>query len=81
MNTAEIKNDLHKFIVETEDINVLKQVKSVFLELIKSSPNSDLSPQEERMITMGIEQADNNLLTPNDQVRSKVKTWISEKNK
>ena len=30
MNTAEIKNDLHKLIVETDDINILSKIQAYF---------------------------------------------------
>ncbi len=80
MSAAELKSTLHKYIVETDDLAVLEQVKAYFQELRKSSgDNNELHPLEERMLNIGIEQADEGLLTPNNEVRKDINKWIEEK--
>ena len=79
MSTAELKSDLHKFIVETDDPTILQKVKDFFLQLNVTSEDAVLSPQEERMLEIGLEQAEKGLLTCNKQVRAKINEWIKEK--
>jgi len=48
---AELKNNLHKLIVETDDLNVLKKVEEAFILLRAESANrNSLSKQEQEMI-------------------------------
>lgn len=55
-NTAEIKNYLHKLIVETDDISILNKVQAYFTTL--KSKNVDwwdtVSDQEKEGITIGL---------------------------
>ena len=57
-NTAEIKNYLHKLIVETADISILNKVQAYFTTL--KSKNVDwwdtVSDQEKEAITIGLKQ-------------------------
>lgn len=77
MNALELKNDIHKYVVETEDLTVLQRVKDLFREL--TNENAKLTDLEEKMMNIGLEQADKGLLTPNDEVRAKIDKWIAEK--
>lgn len=82
MSSAELKSDLHKYIVETDDLSVLQQVKALFEQLNKvPSDKVDLNPQEERMFQIGIDQAEKGLLTSDNQVRTDIDKWIKEKQK
>jgi len=77
MTALELKNDIHKYVVETDDLTVLQQIKDMFREL--TSENSELTDLEEKMMNIGLEQADKGLLTPNKEVRAKIDKWITEK--
>ncbi len=77
MSTAELKNNLHKYIVETDDLTILQQIKDLFHEL--TSTGTELTDLEEKMMNIGLEQADKGLLTPNKEVRIKIDKWIAEK--
>jgi len=36
MSALELKNDIHKYVVETDDLTVLQQVKDLFQNLVTS---------------------------------------------
>jgi len=77
MSAAELKNDIHKYVVETHDLTVLQQIKDLFHEL--TATGTELTDLEEKMMNIGLEQADKGLLTPNKEVRAKIDKWIAEK--
>ena len=81
MSAAELKNTLHKLIVETEDINVLVKIKEVFFALKSDKVDwADLiSDQEKKMIETGLEQADQGTLISHEQVRNRIDEWIKTK--
>ena len=82
MSAAELKSDLHKYIVETDDLAVLQQVKALFEQLSQAADGeSTLSPKEERMLQIGIDQADKGALIPNEEVRAEINQWIKAKRK
>ena len=82
MSTAELKSDLHKYIVETDDLSILQQLKAFCQKLSNDTAvNEELSPQEERILNIGIEQANKGLLTSNEDVRANINQWIKEKQK
>ncbi len=54
MSTAEIKNDLHRMIVATEDRDVLQQIAALFATLRSEKNWSDtISEQERALIEKG----------------------------
>ncbi len=77
MNALELKNDIHKYVVETDDLTILQQVKDLFRNL--TSEHAELTDLEGKMMNIGLEQADKGLLTPNKEVRAKIDKWIAEK--
>ncbi len=82
MSTAELKSTLHRYIVETDDLSVLEKVKAFFQELKNSAPdNVELTALEEKMLKLGLEQADKGLLIPNQDVRTQLNQWLKEKQK
>ena len=48
MNAAELKNGLHQFISEIEDIDMLNIIKSFFQELKSSSNGITFTEYEEK---------------------------------
>ena len=81
MNTssAEIKNYLHKLIVETDDINILSKVQAYFTTL--KSKNVDwwdtISEQEKDAINIGLKQLENGEGIPHQEVKRKVDKLLS----
>jgi len=73
-NTAILKNNLHKLIVETDDESVLSKVQA-FFDTLKNSQHDwwdTLSEPEIEYINKGIRQLDNGERIPNDEVKRKV---------
>ena len=73
-NTAEIKNYLHKLIVETDDESILNKVQAYFTTL--KNKNVDwwdaISEQEKEAIQTGLRQLENGEGIPHKQVKHKV---------
>jgi hypothetical protein len=73
-STAEIKNYLHKLIVETDDENILSKVEAYFITL--KSKNLDwwdvISDEDKKSIKEGLQQLKNGEGIPYDEVKSKV---------
>jgi len=79
MTTAEIKNTLHKLVVNTEDPKVLQQVIAYFQSLIKENDWwDDLSPKEKEMIEKGLKQVDEGKGVPYEQVREKARKILQK---
>ena len=58
-NTADIKNYLHKLIVETNDLEILKKVKKYFLTINNTTDWWDaISEAEKQNIKIGLKQLD-----------------------
>jgi len=73
-NTAILKNNLHKLIVETDDESVLSKVQAYF-DTLRNSQNDwweTLSEPETEYINKGLAQLDNGERIPNDEVKHKV---------
>lgn len=82
-NTAEIKNYLHKLIVETDDETILTKVQAYFTTL--KEKNIDwwdmISDQEKKDIKKGLQQLENGEGIPNAQVKRKVDKLFGRKRK
>ena len=80
-NTAEIKNYLHKLIVETDDETILTKVQAYFTTL--KEKNIDwwdmISDQEKKDIKKGLQQLKNGEGIPNEQVKRKVDKLFGRK--
>lgn len=72
-STAEMKNYLHKLIVETDDENILNKVQAYFTTL--KSKNIDwwdtISDQEKEDINIGLQQLENGEGIPHEEVKRK----------
>jgi hypothetical protein len=72
-NTAEIKNFLHKLVVETDDENILSKVQAYFTTL--KSKNIDwwdmISESEKETINIGLQQLENGKGIPHNEVKQK----------
>ena len=80
-NTAEIKNYLHKLIVETDDESILSKVQAYFTTL--KGKNVDwwdmISDQEKDAINTGLRQLENGEGIPHEQVRKKADKILGRK--
>ena len=64
--SAVLKNELHRMIVQTENLAVLERVKKIFDLLLKNGETGDwrdeLTEQEQTLIQRGLQQLDNGLV-------------------
>ena len=76
MSSAELKSELHKLIVETEDINLLNQIKS-FIKSLRSSKSSDwwdeIPTEVQQAIDKSVEQADKGEVISHEEVTNELK--------
>jgi predicted transcriptional regulator len=81
VSIAEIKNYLHKLIVETDDENILSKVQAYFTTL--KSENVDwwdtISDQEKEAINIGLQQLENGEGIPHEEVKRKVDKLLGRK--
>jgi len=81
MSTAEVKSLLHKFIVETDDLDVLQQVAN-FFKIIKTK-NSDwwdsISDEQKTLIEKGIQQMENGEGISHQEVRKEIDVILKQK--
>ena len=69
----EAKNDLHQLIVETNDSQVLQQVKAFFLALRGQKDwYNDISLEERKLVEKGLAQIQNGQKIPHTTVRTQI---------
>ena len=79
MSTAELKNDLHKLIVETEDSDVLENVKIYFTNLTSQSDWWDnISGKEKELIERGLEDVEAGRVVPHSKVKERIRKTIEK---
>lgn len=78
MSTAELKSDLHRLIVETDDIHILKRIQDIFTAL-RSRPAEALSDYEKKMIEQGLEDIKAGKVLINHEVKEKFQNWRKQK--
>jgi predicted transcriptional regulator len=80
-STAEIKNYLHKLIVETDDESILSEVQAYFTSL--KSKNVDwwdtISDKEKEAVDIGLQQLENGEGIPHEEVKRKVDKLLGRK--
>ncbi|MFP4026138.1 MAG: hypothetical protein ACLFVR_16575 [Thiohalospira sp.] len=78
---SEIKNYLHKLIVETDDESILSKVQAYFTTL--KTKNVDwwdtISDQEKETINIGLQQLENGEGIPHEEVKRKVDKLLGRK--
>ena len=78
---SELKNNLHRLVVETVDISILEKVQEYFGKL-KSNPTDwweSLSLKEKESIERGLQQLNRGERIPHNDVRQKVKKLLHGK--
>ena len=80
MNTAELKNHLHKLIVDTNDIEVLTKIESYFSRLKTKDGDwwDELSESSKRDVEEGIKQADNDELIDHKEARKSIDSFFKK---
>lgn len=77
----EIKNNLHRLVVETDDVSVLEKVQEYFGILKGNQADwwDALSANEVASVEKGLQQLDSGQRVPHEQVRRKVKQLLGKK--
>lgn len=80
-NTAEIKNYLHKLIVETDDESILSKVQAYFTTLKSKQVDwwETISDQEKEAVNRGLQQLENGEGIPHEEVKRKVDKLLGRK--
>jgi len=80
-NTAEIKNYLHKLIVETDDENILSKVQAYFTTLKSKDVDwwDTISDQETEAIDLGLQQLENGEGIAHEEIKRKVDKLLGRK--
>ena len=82
MNVLDIKNDLLRLVVETDDAVLLEMVRNYF-KVLKKEPVSkeEIDAQENRMIDLGLKQINEGKVMSNEEARKKIKADLRKKQK
>ena len=80
-STAEIKNYLHKLIVETDDKSILSKVQAYFTTLVGKNADwwDTISDQEKDAIQKGLQQLENGEGIPHEEVKQKADKKLGRK--
>ena len=79
MNVAEIKNDLHRMVVETNDPAILEQIAVLFASL-RAEKNwwDTITEQEKALIEKGRQDMAEGKTVPRSEVREQVRQILSK---
>lgn len=79
MSVAELKNDLHRMVVETNDPDILAQIAALFASLLGEEDwwNS-LSYDEKQKIELGMADTEANRTIPYNKVKEKTKEILKK---
>jgi hypothetical protein len=73
MSVAQMKNDLHRMVVETDDPDILIQMKALFYSVLGNQDWWDnISEEEKRRIELSQSDLDQSRTIPFEAVRQKV---------
>ncbi len=80
-NTADIKNQLHKLIVETDDETILTKVQAYFTTLKETNIDwwDTIYDKEKDAINLGLRQLENGEGIPHEEVRKKADKILGRK--
>ncbi len=77
MSTAELKNQIHELVVETDSPEILEQVAAFFQSLLSQKDwGETISDNEKNLIKIGLEQLKNGQSVPYEKVRLKAKKML-----
>ncbi len=79
MTALEIKNNLHRMVVETDDLEVLEQIALLFSALRnEKGEEAGISESEKAQIRKGLEDLKNGRIKSNEDVRGKVRAILNQ---
>jgi len=80
MSVLDVKNDLLRLVVETNDPELLDKVRNYF-KILKQEPVSQekINEQELRMIEKGLSQLENGESQTHEEVRQKIRAFLHKK--
>lgn len=80
MTTLELKNDLLRLLLETDDTQLLDKVRRYF-KLLKHEPLSDatLEAQELAMVEIGLQQIETGQVMTHEEARKKIEARLYKK--
>ncbi len=80
MSTLELKNDLLRLLVETDDENLLEKVRNYFKHL-KKEPLSkkSLENMEAAMVDLGLEQIENDQVLTHEEAKKRIEERFRKK--
>lgn len=80
MNAAQLKNDLHRYIVETDDINILSKLKEAYLSFRKAKEDwwDTISEEERKGLKLGLEDAKKGNTISDEEVRKQINEKIQK---
>ncbi len=80
--SAILKNELHRLVVETDNPQVLRQVKSIFEILLHSDEKEDwwdiLSEKEKMLVQKGLQELNNGERIPHHTVRQEINQLLGK---
>ena len=79
MNTAEIKNELHKLIVETDDFSILSKIQAYFSTLRSKKIDwwDTISSNDKKNIEISEQQIQKGEGIPHDVARKRINKLLS----
>lgn len=81
MTISEVKNDLHRLVVETDDANVLQRIMAIFIALRDGKEEADwwdtISDQEKMLINKGVQQLQQGQRIPHNIVRQEINQLLN----
>ncbi|NOX46107.1 MAG: hypothetical protein GXO89_03920 [Chlorobi bacterium] len=80
-NTAELKNSLFEFIVNTNDVNILNQIQDYFTQLKPGHTDwwDELSQSQKESVDRGLMQLDKGERIPHEDVKKRIRQLIESK--
>ena len=79
MSAAELKNDLIKVIVNSDDISFLKQVKDFFKKHNATTDWWDeISDHDKEMIELGLKDIEEGRVMPHEEVRAEINKLLGK---
>jgi len=78
MSTAELKNQLHKLIVETDDIDALTKIRAFINKLQKNDSDwwDEINSDDQKSIERGLKDLEDGNTHSDEDVRSAIKERI-----
>jgi|APTNR8051073442_1049403.scaffolds.fasta_scaffold01835_13 predicted transcriptional regulator len=79
MTALELKNNLHRMVVETDDVEVLEQISMLFAALRdEKDAGTGVSEAENVQILKGLEDLRNGRVKSHEEVRAKVRAILNQ---